>query len=720
MSGPHSNKIRAGATVVCSVLCIFTITGGLLLGYVTRVLFRPEAFAERAAASLAEPGVAALVGARLTDGLIAQHRDLTAFRPIILVTTQSVIASAPFRAIVRRAAKVAHQNMISQTGEGISLSVEDASVILQSALSASPELAKKIPARATALLATSNEAPFGRLVIRLVRTARNMRIGTLTLLVLGLMTGTSGFLFSTDRRRFLLRMGITLAVVAGVLLLTVRFGGEALALLAKDPLLGGAIAGAWHSFMGGLMAWALVLGGIGVVLAAGAASFLGRLELLKIGISAWNWLAEIHERKTIRILRGFIFLGAGMLAILFPSFFITVLTFAAGLIVFFIGMRELFAVVLLMIPQRQSMQSKPAINGGISMTRIVAVSSIALLFIGAGIFYLLSGSRIAPALYQFIDTCNGYSELCDRRLNEVVLPATHNAMSAADISSWMFPEQEEGIPAQLQYGIRGFLIDAHYGVPAGGYVKTLLEDEAAARRKYEAVLGKEGIDAAMRIRDRLIGENEGNRAVYLCHGFCELGASPLIPTLQKIREFLIVNPNEVIVLVIQDEGVTPKDIEKCFQESSLIDFVYRGAVGTPWPTLRKMIASDQRVVVFAENNSTGVSWYHLAYESMQETPYSFHQPEDFSCRPNRGTTSCSLFLINHWIETAPAPKPSNAEKVNAYDFLLQRAEQCEGERRMVPNLLAVDFYKTGDLLKVVTTLNRIRNPQFGGVPAAGD
>ena len=55
-----------------------------------------------------------------------------------------------------------------------------------------------------------------------------------------------------------------------------------------------------------------------------------------------------------------------------------------------------------------------------------------------------------------------------------------------------------------------------------------------------------------------------------------------------------------------------------------------------------------------------------------------------------------------------APKPSNAEIVNAYDFLLNRAQQCQAERKHLPNLIAVDFYRTGDLFEVVKTLNGIK------------
>jgi hypothetical protein len=102
-----------------------------------------------------------------------------------------------------------------------------------------------------------------------------------------------------------------------------------------------------------------------------------------------------------------------------------------------------------------------------------------------------------------------------------------------------------------------------------------------------------------------------------------------------------------------------------------------------------------------------VPWYHQAFEVMQETPYAFHDTTQFSEAPNRGGTGGSLLLMNHWIESTPMPKPSNAEMVNSYDFLLRRARRCQQTRGRVPNLVAVDFYATGDLMRVVQTLNGV-------------
>jgi hypothetical protein len=140
-------------------------------------------------------------------------------------------------------------------------------------------------------------------------------------------------------------------------------------------------------------------------------------------------------------------------------------------------------------------------------------------------------------------------------------------------------------------------------------------------------------------------------------------------------------------------------------------------VTPPFPTLREMIDSDQRVVVFGENVAAGaVSWFHPAFETIQETPYRFLTPAEFSCRSNRGAPAAPLFQINHWIETTPTPKPSNAAIVNARALLLERARACQKERGKLPNILAVDFAATGDVVAVAGELNGLA-PQVVTIPS---
>ena len=265
-----------------------------------------------------------------------------------------------------------------------------------------------------------------------------------------------------------------------------------------------------------------------------------------------------------------------------------------------------------------------------------------------------------------------------------------------------------GIVTSLEDGVRALLIDVQYGIHTGGRVKTDLDHELGSREQIEKAVGPEGTAAAMRIRDRLVGGKDASRGTYFCHGFCELGAYEVAPALRGVRQFLVQHPGEVLILILEDY-VTAADLERAFAESGLVDFVYSGATAR-WPTLLDLIARNQRVIVFTESGRPGAPWLLPAFESFQETPYTFHAPAEMSCRANRGGNAGSLFLLNHWIETTPTPRPSNAAVVNAYDFLVARAKRCQRERRHLPNVIAVDFYGTGDLLRVARTLNGIDAP----------
>ena len=220
--------------------------------------------------------------------------------------------------------------------------------------------------------------------------------------------------------------------------------------------------------------------------------------------------------------------------------------------------------------------------------------------------------------------------------------------------------------------------------------------------------------AAERITDELI---LGVRGMYLCHTFCELGGTPLSEALDQLHDFLVANPNEVVVIVNQDY-VTPQDFVDAATKAGLDKLAYPGPTAAGgWPTLREMIDSNQRVVFLAENHAGAAPWYHLAYKAItQETPYAFSKAKqltdpaalDASCRPYRGPASAPLFLVNHWVTTDPLPRPSDAERVNAYEPLMRRLQTCRRIRHHLPNLVAVNFYRRGDLERAVDTLNGIK------------
>src|SRR4029078_13074700 len=173
-------------------------------------------------------------------------------------------------------------------------------------------------------------------------------------------------------------------------------------------------------------------------------------------------------------------------------------------------------------------------------------------------------------------------------------------MSAANRTGWMFAKQERDVADQLRDGIRAFLIDVHAGVPVSGRIKTQLGGEPGFMRDVEKELAREGVAAADRARARLVGPPDGPRGLYLCHGFCEVGAQPLLPWLRTMREFLAANPREVVILVIEDY-VPPEELAAAFEQAGLAELAFRGAPRPPWPTLEQMAESNQRVLTFLES-----------------------------------------------------------------------------------------------------------------------
>jgi hypothetical protein len=686
-------------------LGVLALSLGAILSVARRALFYPDAFAERLAGSLADPRVAEFVADRAASAVITQEPDLTAFRPLIAATARGAVSSSSFQALVRTAARTAHRGLFSEGGKTVIVSVPDVGVVLRSALArANPAVAEKVPGQVKAALASIGQRGVDRAALRLWDVSRRSQWLAGILGLGGALLAVAGVVMSGRPRRAIGRLGLDLLVAGVALFLLVPTGRMIVAGLPRDELAKGAAAGLWDAFTGSLRSWALVLGGVGIVLHAAGQSLVERFDPRETARRVAAWMMEPSRGPRARLLRGALLVAVGTGAVLWPASTLSLLAVLLGGLLAFVGLRQIFEIV----PGALA-DTGPASAGAAARQagyRVAVVLGMAVLLAGA--IAWIGRPRPAPSAVA-TDACNGAPGLCSRRLDEVVFPGTHNAMSAADVPEWLFPQQERGISGQLEDGIRALMLDVHYGIPVEGRVKTDLDSEMTSREKIEEAVGKEALDAAMRIRDRLAGKAEGARGLYLCHGFCELGAVPLADTLQRVHEFMVHNPNEVLVLVVEDY-ITPEDLAAAFAESGLDGLVYRGPAGPPWPTLRQMIDARERVLVLTESGRPGVAWIHPAFQVMQETPYRFKSPSELACTPNRGETAGSLFLMNNWIDTTPAPKPSNAEIVNAYGALVARAKACEAQRGKRPTVIAVDFYRTGALFKAVRTLNGLAEP----------
>jgi len=692
----------ARTSVACLILGTVAIWLAFIVGGAARGIIRPDPFARRLAGALSDPRVSRYVAARITDAIVEQRPNLVSVRSILEPSVNTVVSSGPFRAVVRTSARAAHRSLF-ESGQNVVLSLPDIAVLVRSALArANPELASKIPPSIEASLASPQaEEAFTRF-INTWSLVGQVLWGAWVLLILGFGAFVAAIWVAPDRQNALVRTGAAFGAIALGLIAVLPAGRLLAASITPDPELRGVVHGVWVAYFAPVKMGAVIAACFAVVLISAGSTMLEALDPL-MRIKAFGRLVTGTLRPSGRIVRAILFLAAGGYAIVNPARTANVLLALTGLLLVYMGLREVFRLVL---ARTQSLTSAaaPARPDARAWRVLAAVAAVLVLALG-GTALLVFRATPAPLEAAGVPTvCNGSARLCNRRLDQVVFAGAHNAMSNAEVPGWLFPHQNHLIPRQLEDGVRALLIDIHYGVPADEHIITDFDREGTSLDKIEGALGPEATAAALRIRGRFLGHETGPSGIYFCHGFCELGAYPVEPTLAGVREFMVANPGEVVIIGIEDY-IPPEDIARLFQEAGLLDLVYTGSLARPVPTLRQLIDWGQRLVVFIESGKPGVPWLRPAWEAMQETPYTFHKPEDFSCRANRGPRTAPFFQINNWIETTPAPRPSNAEIVNAYSALLARARSCREQRGQLPNILAVDFYDVGDLFRVVRTLN---------------
>lgn len=250
--------------------------------------------------------------------------------------------------------------------------------------------------------------------------------------------------------------------------------------------------------------------------------------------------------------------------------------------------------------------------------------------------------------------CNGSAQACTQRLDEVLLPATHNSIASA---AYGFPalnrNQTHGLRRQLDDGIRGLLLDV---------------------TTYEG-------------------------GTWLCHGPCSLAKLPHVDAIVEIGEFLDANPREVIVIIYEDSApveAIEADWIAAGHDAKLIADADLDA------TLGELVEAGTQVLVTAENGGPPPPWFHHAWDVAWDTPYTFHALGELTCDMNRGTPGVGFYLVNHWISTElDLPDEGSAAAANAADVLGARLTDCTAQWQHPVNLLAVDFYEQGDLFAAV-------------------
>lgn len=166
---------------------------------------------------------------------------------------------------------------------------------------------------------------------------------------------------------------------------------------------------------------------------------------------------------------------------------------------------------------------------------------------------------IAAVAAQTTTKCNGHAEYCNRRYSNVSLIGAHDSPFVGPL-----PQQNQNleVTAQLTFGIRFLQGQTH--------------------------------------------RNPENGELELCHTSCLLeDAGSLEDLLRAVKQWMDSNPNEVITLLLTNGDSLPVSrFDQAFTSSGLKPYAFvppsnpKVLPMDAWPTLKELIDSGTRLVVF--------------------------------------------------------------------------------------------------------------------------
>jgi hypothetical protein len=694
---------------------LLVVAGGLLtmLAIVSlwswRTFASSQGFADVTTDMLKEPAVREEVADQVVEALQDQtstQRAAVAMRPALRSIVEQVVATHQFQGIFHAGVRQLHTAMVEGLRSRVNFNVNDSAQMVKASLREfNPAWADAIPDGAIVAVGELHGTPADTLI----RTSSIAGWLAAPFAFLATLCFFFAVRWANDRRRAIEAIGFCLVIIGIAIFALLAVGVSLFAHVGSDPRERTALRAVFWSLSHLLNVQAKVAITIGAVLVV-AASYVGRGRPAGRFRDAWEATRDLLSRPRGKVALSVLGIAAAAFAMAFPAATAAIAVRIGAFVAFVAGTVGVLDVISerdwsVGSSARVRQASTRLIAGSAGM---IAAASVVLLFGGLAFARAIrapNGDR--PSMSE--DGCNGHVELCDRRVDEVTFAGTHNSMAASSADgNWYFARHTDDIGAQLARGIHAFLIDLHYGYPSDNVVRTDYGDEteeAEARmeltpKEAARVAGFMGATGGIVDEDRL--------EVYLCHVYCEMGATLARKTFSLVHDFLRENPNEVVIFVVEDH-VDAEDAIDAFADGGLADHAYAWQPGEQLPTLREMIESGKNLLVLVENEGGAAPWYIPAWEgALADTPFDFDTVDDFTCDPYRGRARSALLLTNHWLATDPATA-ENAAEANARAVLMERALECVDERDQKPNILAVDFSTEGDLLEVVDHLNGIPN-----------
>ncbi len=258
--------------------------------------------------------------------------------------------------------------------------------------------------------------------------------------------------------------------------------------------------------------------------------------------------------------------------------------------------------------------------------------------------------------------CNGMPALCAQPLDEVTFLRSHNSHASEErgYAAWS-RNHTEAMPTQLADGVRAVNMDVY------------LEDGA----------------------------------MVVCHGYCFLGQQPFAEILLELTTFLDANPDEVVLLSLQNEAPWPDTIAG-LQAAGVPERAWVQDLGGPWPTLSTLLDAGTPLLVSAGSvPSDAPPWLLGEGALLWGDHWAAEVPADLDCELENPAFEGGLYQYNN-VLTAPLASPELADLVNHEPDLGDRLLECGAQNGRLPNIVSVDYYSVGDTAAAVRRVNEAR------------
>jgi hypothetical protein len=289
------------------------------------------------------------------------------------------------------------------------------------------------------------------------------------------------------------------------------------------------------------------------------------------------------------------------------------------------------------------------------------------------------GLAIPQNLVKRDQLCNGHAELCDRSYGNTTFVGAHDSFAASTNPFALARTQEVGVTDQLMMGVRLLQLQAHMN-------------------------GKDP---------------------HFCHNTCGLFDGGTVKHyFKKVKRFLDRHPNEVLTIIIANPENVQADVwQPIFESTGLADIAYippqTPMTREDWPTLKEMLDSTKRVVVFMDKGAEdGTVPYLLPqFTMMWEDEYD---PTDskFPCKVDRTagplSPSQQLNLINHNLNVnlipigrgVRLPDRLVSPRTNSPTSVMVHSSHCASfADDRFPNFVLFDFVNIGQVITAVAQLN---------------